>query len=37
MYRMRAAAVAMGIALALICIWWTVDYVRRRGRARRRR
>ena len=37
-YRMRQAAVAFSIILALICIYWTYDYLRRRtGRGRRRR
>jgi hypothetical protein len=34
---MRGAAVAMGILLLLVCLRWTVSYVRRRARARRRR
>jgi hypothetical protein len=33
---MRIAAVAFGVVLAIVCLWWTVDYVRRRARARRR-
>jgi hypothetical protein len=31
---MRAAAVGMGVILALICLYWTFDYVRRRVRRR---
>jgi hypothetical protein len=34
---MRQAAVAFGIILALVCIYWTYDYMRRRGVGRRRR
>jgi len=33
-YRMRAAAVAFAAILAVICLWWTFDYVRRRARRR---
>jgi hypothetical protein len=37
---MRAAVVVFGIILALICIYWTYAYIRRRagfgGRGRRR-
>jgi hypothetical protein len=33
---MRAAAVAFAVILTLVCLWWTVDYIRRRARARRR-
>jgi hypothetical protein len=33
---MRGAAVAFAIVLSLVCIYWTIDYVRRRSRARRR-
>jgi hypothetical protein len=32
---MHAAAVAFAVVLTLICLWWTVDYVRRRARTRR--
>jgi hypothetical protein len=34
---MRQAAVVFGIILALICIYWTYDYLRRRSGWRRRR
>jgi hypothetical protein len=33
---MQAAAVAFAIVLTLICVWWTLGYVWRRARARRR-
>jgi hypothetical protein len=37
-YRMRQAAVGFSIVLALVCIYWTYDYMRRRsGRGGRRR
>ena len=37
-YRMRQAAVGFSIVLALICIYWTYAYIRRRaGFARRGR
>jgi hypothetical protein len=35
--RMQQAAVAMAAVLTLVCLWWTIDYVRRRSRGRRRR
>jgi preprotein translocase subunit SecE len=34
---MRAAAVIFAIVLALVCIYWTFDYLLRRGAFRRRR
>jgi hypothetical protein len=34
---MRGAAVVFGIVLALICIYWTFAYIRRRALAGRRR
>jgi hypothetical protein len=33
---MRNAAIVFGIALLLICLWWTAGYVWRRIRARPR-
>jgi hypothetical protein len=33
---MQAAAAAFAIVLTLICAWWTLGYVWRRARARRR-
>lgn len=30
MYPMRAAAIILGVALVIVCAWWTVDYFRRR-------
>jgi uncharacterized protein (DUF2062 family) len=36
-YPMRQAAVAFSIVLAVVCIYWTYDYIRRRSRMSRRR
>jgi hypothetical protein len=33
---MRDAAVAMAVALSLVCLWWTFGYVWRRTRGGRR-
>jgi uncharacterized membrane-anchored protein len=35
MYTMRIAAVVMSIVIALLFLWWIVDYVRRRMRPPR--
>jgi hypothetical protein len=32
MYTMRTATIAFGILIALICLYWIFDYVRRRAR-----
>jgi hypothetical protein len=29
-YPMRLAAIIVGLALVAICLWWTLDYFRRR-------
>jgi hypothetical protein len=34
---MRGAAVVFGIVLALICLYWTFVYIRRRALSGRRR
>jgi hypothetical protein len=30
---MRTAALIVGVALLLVCLYWTFDYVRRRTRG----
>jgi HAMP domain-containing protein len=30
----QVAAVVMGVAVLLICLWWTIGYVARRTRRR---
>ena len=35
-YPMRDAAVLFSIVLSLTCLYWTIAYVRRRARGRRR-
>lgn len=36
MYLMRTAAVVFAVILALVSLWWTIDYVLRRASRRRR-
>jgi hypothetical protein len=31
---MRVAAIIFGIAISLVCLWWTLGYLWRRRRAR---
>lgn len=34
MYLMRTAAVVFSIVLALVCLWWMLDYILRRASRR---
>jgi hypothetical protein len=35
MYTMRTAAIVFAIAIALLLLYWTFDYIRRRARPPR--